>query len=271
MLSEQVTQAVERIRQQWTGSPRIGFILGTGLGGLADHIEAAQTIPYNSLPHFPQTTALSHRGELVCGKLQSQDVIAMSGRFHFYEGYSAEEITFPIAVMRSLGVDTLLISNASGGMNPHFFPGQIMLIEDHLNFMWETLSPTIHEEQSGRMLSGFQQAYDRNLLQLATHLGRELSLPLAQGVYVGVTGPNYETRAEYRLFRKLGGDTVGMSTVPEVELAAQLGMKVLAFSVITNLATPDIVHETKAEEVVDTAKEAEPHLRALVFKILQAI
>jgi purine-nucleoside phosphorylase len=261
-------EAAGFLRRHWPTVARAGIILGTGLGQLAEGIEPDFTIPYADIPHFPRTTALGHAGRLVCGAIGQVPVIALEGRFHFYEGYSADEITLPISVMRNLGVELLIVSNASGGLNPRFCSGDIMALADHINLMGRrtsALSPT------GRMpsRSGQPLPYDSALIDLAQEIARQQGFACHRGTYIAVLGPNYETRAEYRAMRRLGGDAVGMSTVPEVLAAIQHGMKVLALSTITNIARPDLPTITEPQVVVDLAATAEPKLRQIVIGVLE--
>ena len=268
--TEQLQQAVDSIRQQTSGTAGVGLILGTGLGGLARHIQAEAVIPYSQIPHFPTTSALSHKGQLVCGRLAGTSVVAMEGRNHVYEGHPLETITFGVRIIRSLGADCLIVSNAAGGLNPRYQAGDVMILEDHVNLMFRQPPPAPPHDGS-RPIGRLDSPYDPALIEQALAIARMKNIAVQRGVYVAVTGPNYETRAEYRFLRMIGGDAVGMSTVPEAILAAQLGMRVLALSTITNIATPDVPHKVEAQQVVKMAQHIEPHLRAIVEGIINLV
>ena len=255
--------AVDAVRQRWECVPQVAVVLGTGLGDLAHLIDAEAVIPYRDLPGFPHSTALAHKGQLVCGRLAGQVVVALQGRCHLYEGYCFEQLTFATRVVAALGAKRLVVSNAAGGLNPQFVPGDVMLIDDHINFMFQ------RPQSNGA--SPVRHHYCRKLVDEVLALARRENIALQRGVYVGVTGPNYETRAEYRLFRKLGGDAVGMSTIPEVLAAASCGMQVLGFSAITNIARPDAPQEVYAQEVVDVAACAAPKLQRLLLELLRVV
>lgn len=263
-----IADAVARIQERWKKQPRAAIILGTGLGSLASHIRPDATIPYDQLPHFPRSTAIGHRGQFVCGELAGTQVIAMEGRFHFYEGYSAEQTTLPVRIVRQLGAELLIVSNASGGINPQFRSGDLMVMADHINLMG---SRTAQLAEDARVPSrrGRASPYDPSLIELAQAVGRRHGFACHRGVYVSVLGPNYETRAEYRFMRRIGGDVVGMSTVPEVLVAAQLGMRVLALSTVTNVFRSGAAVEVDAHEVIDIAAAAEPRLRQIVLEVLK--
>lgn len=255
-----IAAAVAAIRRHWPGQPQDAIVLGTGLGGLADEIQATAVIPYRDIPGFPCSTALAHKGQLVCGELAARCVVAMQGRCHVYEGHSFEQLGFATRVMAALGARRLIVSNAAGGLNPQFASGDVMVIDDHVNFMFR--HPT------GGDRAKMPHYYCRQLIDDVLELARRENIVLQRGVYVGVTGPNYETRAEYRLFRRIGGDAVGMSTIPEVLAAASCGMQVLGFSAITNIARPDAPREVTAQEVVDVAACAAPKIRRLLMRLL---
>jgi purine-nucleoside phosphorylase len=260
-------RAAARVRARWPVRPRVGIVLGTGLGGLAARIGAAAAIPYGELPGFPACTAIGHRGRLVCGELAGVPVVALDGRFHFYEGYSAEQITLPIHVLRHLGAGALIVSSASGGLNPRFTSGDILALADHIDRMG---SRTAGLAGGARFAihGGAGSLYDPELASRAQEVARRHGFACHRGVYVGVPGPNYETRAEYRFLRFIGGDAVGMSTIPEVLAAARCGLRVLALSVITNLAQPGVPARVDAQQVVDLASAAEPRLCAIVGGVL---
>jgi purine-nucleoside phosphorylase len=265
-----VATAVAAIRQRCDLRPRCAIILGTGLGELADEIETAAAISYKDIPFFPRSTALAHKGLLRLGMLSGVPVVAMQGRCHFYEGYPYEQLMLPTRVMHALGAKTLIVTNAAGGVNPHFTQGDVMAMEDHVNLQFardlaQPLGLTINE--AGRIVQR-KDLYDRQLLEWAAEVARQNNFPLQRGVYVAVTGPNYETRAEYRLFRRIGGDAVGMSTVPEVLAAVSCGMRVLGLSTITNIAKPDALGTVSAEEVVVAAQHVGHRVRQLVRGVL---
>jgi purine-nucleoside phosphorylase len=262
----QVVEALAAIRSQWQGTPRVAIVLGTGLGRLAEQIEAEAAIPYAKIPHFPRSTALAHAGRLVCGRLEGVPLVAMQGRSHLYEGYTSEQIALPIRVMAALGAGVLIASNASGGMNPRYRGGDVMVLEDHINLMGSR--PSLFHATTERVTAAI---YDPELIEAAMEVARRKNFVAHQGVYVAVSGPNYETRAEYRMFHKLGGDCVGMSTVPEALVAYDSGMRVLALSIITNVATPDAPQVVDAQEVVNEAMHSEPHVREIVRQVVRRV
>ncbi len=263
-----VAQSVEAIARRWNGSPRFGIVLGTGAGIVADHIQAQATLPYGSIANFPVSTATGHKGNLVCGTLDGHEVVAMQGRFHLYEGYDVDLATLPIHVMHAMGVDVLLVSNAAGGLNPKMGSGDVMLIESHVDFMNRT-SPQISATPVNQRPSfRSDQAYDPELIEIAHGIARRSGFALHQGIYAAMLGPNYETRAEYRLLRRMGADVAGMSTVPEVNVAALNGMRVLAMSIITNIANPDVLESTSGEEVIEAAQVAAPKLKSIVSGVM---
>jgi purine-nucleoside phosphorylase len=263
------SQAVEFLLDRWPSChPRAGIILGTGSGQLSEQIMRELVIPFRDIPHFPCSTALGHRGQLVCGKLGGISVVALDGRCHLYEGYSCEEVTLPVAVMHGLGVELLLVTNASGGINPRLRSGDLMVLADHIDLMGQrTACLSVTPGLPSR--SGRRTPYDPDLIELAQEVARSNGFTCSQGTYVAVLGPNYETRAEYRWMRRIGGDAVGMSTVPEVLAAGHLGLKVLAISTVTNVACPDVLQSTAGEDVVDIAATAEPKLRKVVMGVLE--
>jgi purine-nucleoside phosphorylase len=266
---EHVQQASRMVRAHWPGEPRVGLVLGTGLGELAREIEAEATIPYPEIPFFPKSTVESHKGQLVCGQLAGHSVIAMEGRFHLYEGYSPSQVTFPIRVMRELGCQLLIVSNAAGGLNPLCSKGDLIVIEDHINMMG--LNPLIgpNDDRLGPRFPDLIEPYDRELQNLALKVAIEQNIVAHRGVYVAVVGPNLETRAEYRFLRGIGADVVGMSTVPEVLVAVHAGIKVLGFSIITDMCLPDALHPVRIEDIIAVANEAEAKLRTVVRGVLE--
>jgi len=267
-LATQIEEAVAAIRSRWTQSARIGVILGTGLGSVAGHIHADATIDYAAIPHFPRSTSIGHTGQLVCGNLDGTAVLAMEGRFHFYEGYSYAQITFPVRVMRALGAELLIVSNACGGMNPQYVQGDIMVIEDHINLMNGNPLIGVNDDRLGPRFPDMSAPYDRKLIDRALCIARKENFTAHKGVYVAVTGPNLETRAEYRFLRMIGADVVGMSTVPEALVAVHAGMRVLGLSVVTDMCLPDALKPANIEEILATAAAAEPKLRKIVLGIV---
>ena len=267
-LAQHIREATEVIRQKWSGQPRVGIILGTGLGSVAEQIVTEATLPYETIPHFPRSTAIGHNGQLVCGRLQGLAVVAMEGRFHAYEGYSYQQITFPVRVMKALGADLLVVSNACGGLNPQYALGDIMVIEDHINLMNGNPLIGVNDDTLGPRFPDMSAPYDRRLIDVALEIARRENFAAHKGVYVGVTGPNLETRAEYRFLRQIGADVVGMSTVPEVIVAVHAGMRALGLSVVTDMCLPDALKPANIHEILATAASAEPKLRALVLGIL---
>jgi purine-nucleoside phosphorylase len=269
-LSAAVAEAVAVVRTGWTERPRAAIILGTGLGSLAQHIEIEAEWSYRDLPHFVHSTADGHRGRLLAGRLAGVPVIAMDGRFHAYEGYSAAQITFPVRVLAALCAEFLIVSNASGGMNPMLLSGDILLIDDHVNLMGSCMGQVFNLPVPAWQVDNLpqgRQLYDPRLRALAERCATEEHISLRRGTYVAMLGPNYETRAEYRWLCTLG-DVVGMSTVPEVLMAQELGLPVVAFSMVTNVFRTEDVQQTTSEEVVNAAANAEPNLRRLVTRLL---
>lgn len=266
---DEVHQATDAIRSSWNGTPSVGIILGTGLGALAEEILTEATIPYSEIPHFPHSTVTSHRGQLVAGTLAGKSVVAMEGRFHLYEGYSAAQVTFPVRVLKELGCTTLIVSNAAGGMNPLHDKGDLIVIEDMINLM--AVNPLVgpNDERLGPRFPDMSAPFDRGLQDLALKIALEENVVAHRGVYVGVTGPNLETRAEYRFLRAIGADVVGMSTVPEVLVAVHAGLKVLGFSIVTDLCLPDALQPAKLEDILAVARAAEGKLRTIVTKVLE--
>jgi len=271
ILFQKVAEAKQSIRKVFKGVPRVGIILGTGLGDIRKRMDVTREIPYEKIPHFPKSTTLSHKGQLIFGKFSGVPVVVMEGRFHAYEGYSMGEVTFPVRVMKALGIKTLLISNAAGGLNPLHKKGDIVVIDDHINFMG--INPLVgpNEDRLGIRFPDMSEPYSKKLIQLAEKVALQQELPLKKGVYIGVTGPCLETRAEYRMMRSWGVDVVGMSTVPEVIVAVHAGLKVLAFSVVTDLCLPDNLKPAKVEEIIAVAKKTGPQLANLIGGVLQKI
>jgi purine-nucleoside phosphorylase len=266
---EQVQEATRAIRERWPGRPRAGVILGTGLGGLAEDVRTEAVIPYAEVPHFPQSTVKTHAGRLVCGSLGGKSVVAMEGRFHFYEGYSLKQITLPVRVFKALGCDTLIVSNACGGMNPQYAKGDLMVIEDHINLMGDNPLIGPNDDRLGERFPDMCQPYDRELIALARRVALEERIVCHQGVFVAVPGPNLETRAEYRFLRGIGADVVGMSTVPEVIVGVHSRLRNLGLSVITDMCLPDALAPANLEEIIAVANAAEKKLRVLVRRVLE--
>lgn len=268
-MEKNLSDALAYIQKLYDQSPEIGIILGTGLGGLATEIDVEKEIPYNFIPHFPLATAESHFGKLIFGTLGGKKVVAMQGRVHFYEGYSMQALTFPIRVLKLLGIHTLLISNASGGLNLEFDNGDLMIVDDHINL--QTANPLIGPNLNdlGPRFPDMSRPYDPGLIQKVESIGAELGHKLHKGVYVAVTGPNLETRAEYRFLRLIGADVVGMSTVPEVLVARHMNLKVCTISVITDMCDPDNLHEVSLDDVIAVANAAEPKLTAIFARLIE--
>ncbi len=269
MVLQKINEAVTFIQQQYADTPFAGIVLGSGLGSFTSEMKIEKEIPYGNIPHFPVSTVEGHSGKLIFGELGGKKVVAMAGRFHFYEGYSTEEVVFPIRVMKYLGVQNLLISNAAGGMNLSYKVGDLMIIRDHISFF--THNPLIGKNISelGPRFPDMSEPYAKNLIQKAKVIAAAKNIDVKEGVYCGVTGPTFETRAEYKLLHIIGGDTVGMSTVQEVIAAVHMGLPVFAMSVITDIGIREEENKITHEEVLQAAKEAEPKL-TYIFKELIA-
>ena len=268
-LYTRIREAADHIRGRTADTPEFGLILGTGLGDLADRIQDPISIPFGEIPHFVESTATSHDGNLVLGTVEGRRICVMQGRVHFYEGYSMEEVTLPVRVMRELGAHTLIMSNAVGGMNPKHRPGDIGVIVDHINLMGDNPLIGPNDDRLGPRFPDMSEPYDRGYIELCDEVALEERLALRHLVYVAVAGPNLETAAEYRFLRQLGADTVGMSSVPENLVAVHGGMKVLGLSVITDACFPDNLHPARVEDILRTAGEARPRLEALVTGFLR--
>lgn len=267
-LVENVDEAVAVVRGRSGLQPRVGVILGTGLGGLAAEIEVETEISYEDLPHFPLSTVESHSGRLILGTLAGVSVVAMQGRFHRYEGYSLQDVTFPVRVMGSLGADTLVVSGAVGCMNPLWDLGDLVLLDDHINLLGENPLTGPNLDALGPRFPDMSRPYDREWQEIAISSAMELGIPLRRGVYVAVAGPNLETRAEYRMLRRLGADVVGMSTVPEVIVARHQGLRVLGLAIITDLCLPDALEVADVQQIIATATSAEPKLTSLIRTVI---
>lgn len=268
---EKIHETCAYLRSKVSYIPRYAIILGTGLGELANTIKDKKEIPYDEIPNFPVSTVEGHSGKLIFGKLGGIDVIAMQGRFHFYEGYNMKEVTFPIRVFQILNVEYLFVSNAAGGMNGSFDIGDIMLIEDHINLFPEHPLHGKNNNELGTRFPDMSNAYDRELRLLAMNIAKENNIKLQHGVYIGTQGPTFETPAEYNYFRIIGGDAVGMSTVPEVIVANHAKMKVLAFSIITDLGIIGKIVEVTHEEVQEAAKEAQPKMAYIIQEVIKRL
>lgn len=268
---EKIEQAADYIKAQGVESPQIGIVLGTGLGNLALKIEAEHIIDYADIPNFPVSTVESHSGKLIYGKLSGKKVIAMQGRFHYYEGYSGEEITFPIRVFKKLGIEKLLISNAAGTVNPDFKKGTLMLIDDHINMIPDNPLRGKNFEELGPRFPDMSQPYDAVLNGMLKSIAQEFGITLHEGVYTPVAGPNLETRAEYRYLRKIGSDAVGMSTAPEVIVANHMGLPCCAISVLTDECYPDNLQPVSIAEILEIAGKAEKDLTKLYEELIKRL
>lgn len=265
---QRIKQTAEYIRSKVSEIPQTAIILGTGLGALVDHITDKQYIPYTEIPNFPISTVEGHSGNLIFGKLGSKRVMAMQGRFHYYEGYDMKQVTFPIRVMKALGVKTLFVSNAAGGMNPNFKIGDIMIITDHINLFPEHPLRGNNHEELGVRFPDMSEAYSNRLINEAKTIAFEKGIRVVEGVYVGTQGPTFETPAEYRYFHRIGGDAVGMSTVPEVIVARHSDLEVFAVSVITDLGVEGIVEKVSHEEVQKAAQSAQPYMMEIMKELI---
>lgn len=270
-MREMIEEAVKVIKGRTEFKPLIGIILGTGLGRLIESIDKEISIPYKEIPHFPEATVESHEGRLLFGRLSGKPVVAMQGRFHYYEGYSMKEITFPVRVMKFLNCTELIVSNAAGGVNPYFNRGDVMLIYDHINLLPDNPLRGKNYDALGPRFPDMYNAYDREIVELAERVALKHGIAVKKGVYVAMQGPCFETFAEYRMIRNIGGDAVGMSTVPEVIVARHMGMKVLGISIITDLCFPDIPQPVSHEIVIKAASEAEPKLTKLVEEVIREL
>lgn len=267
-LFSKIDEAATFIRNRWNGTPRAGIILGTGLGGLAGQIVVEAKFNYEEVPHFLRSTATGHSGHLVCGKLADVPIVAMEGRFHAYEGYPLKLATLPVRVMKALGANLLIASNACGGLNPHYAAGDIMVMDDHINLMGLNPLVGINDDRLGPRFPDMCEPYDLKLVHKALEIARRNNFVCHRGVYVAVTGPNLETRAEYRFLRLIGADVVGMSTVPEAIVAIHCGMRVMGLSIITDMCLADALKPANIEEIIATANGAQGKLQAIVLGIL---
>ena len=266
-----IEQAAAAIHERFKATPDVAIVLGTGLGKLATEIETTVAIEYPEIPGFPVSTVESHAGRLLCGRLGGKTVVAMQGRFHRYEGYSLAQVTFPIRVLRALGAKSLIVSNACGGLNPDWNAGDLMLITDHINLLGDNPLIGPNDDRLGPRFPDMSEPYDATLAKLARAAAKKRSIALREGVYVAVAGPNLETKAEYRMLRKIGADVVGMSTVPEVIVAVHAGMRVLGLSIITDMCIPETLEPASLEKIIGVANRAEPNLTALVRGVLETM
>ncbi len=270
-LAGKIKSASQAISEKYSERPKIGLILGTGLSGLSEQIDQQAVLPYEQIPHFPQSTVESHTGQLVCGKLSGQNILAMEGRFHYYEGYSLQEVTFPVRVMKELGCEILIVTNAAGGMNTQYCLADLMIIEDHINLLPENPLRGINDDNLGPRFPDMSAPYDAALIELAKSSALSLEIPAQTGVFVAVSGPNLETRAEYRMLKNFGADVVGMSTVPEVIVAQHAGMRVLGFSVVTDMCLPDALEPVELSKILEVAAKGGERLSRLIPKIIESI
>ncbi|HKK72113.1 MAG TPA: purine-nucleoside phosphorylase [Candidatus Krumholzibacteria bacterium] len=269
-LRASIDAATAHLREITDFQPEYGIILGTGLGGFADEIEAVASVPFDRIPGMVKSTALSHEGNMVFGTLGGRRVMAMQGRLHFYEGYSMQQITLPVRIMRAMGCHSLIMSNAVGGMNPLMVPGDIVVVTDHINLMGDNPLIGPNDDELGPRFPDMSQPYDRAYVDRTAHLALEHGIRAHKGVYVAVAGPNLETAAEYRMLRRMGADIVGMSVVPENLVAVHAGMRVLALSVITDQCLPDALEPADVQEIIGVANRTEPSLRKLVVSFLES-
>jgi len=270
-LREKIAEAKKFIESRSKVKPKIGIIVGTGLGTLAKEIEIKAIVPYSDIPHFAVSTAPGHEGNLILGKLSGKMIMAMQGRFHLYEGYSLEEITFPIRIMKEMGVELLIESNVAGGMNPNFKAGDLMIVTDHINLTGNNPLIGPNDERLGPRFPDMSEPYDKKLIELTNRIAIEEKIGIHQGVYAGLTGPNFETPAEYRFLRLIGADAVGMSTVCEVIVARHSGLRVLGISCITDECIPDKLEPVNFRKLIQVAQKVEPNLARLVKRLLREI
>ncbi|MHB1687638.1 MAG: purine-nucleoside phosphorylase [Ignavibacteriaceae bacterium] len=270
-LTEKIHETLNVIRQKTKDDFPVGIILGTGLGGLVKDINIEYEIDYADLPHFPLSTVESHKGKLIFGTIGNKKVVAMQGRFHYYEGYTMKQISYPVRVMKFLGVKTLLVSNACGGMNPQFRRGDIMLMTDHINLLGDNPLIGKNEDELGPRFPDMSEPYNLQLIKIAEEVALENKIKIQKGVYVAVAGPNLETKAEYRFLRATGADVVGMSTVPENIVANHMGMKVLGISIITDECFPDSLKPVNVDEIISTAIQAEPKMTLIMKEVIKRL
>ena len=266
---EKVQQTVSYVKSKTNFTPEYGVILGSGLGGFTDDIQIEYTLPYTEIPNFPVSTVEGHKGALVFGTIGDKKVVAMQGRFHFYEGYDMKQVTFPVRVMKYLGVQKLIVSNASGGVNPNYKVGSIVIINDHINMMPEHPLHGKNDERFGPRFVNMSEPYSRKMIAKAKDLAKDLSIVVQDGIYLGLQGPTFETLAEYKMVKNLGADCVGMSTVPEVIVARHMEMETFGVSVITDMGDEDNIEEVNHAEVLKAAEAAEPDVRRLIQELIK--
>lgn len=270
-LKQMITETLNYIRKHTTSEPEVGIVLGTGLGELVNEINQEVVLSYENIPHFPVSTVEFHEGKLIFGKIAGRLMVAMQGRFHYYEGYTMQQITFPIRIMKFLGVKTLVISNACGGMNPLFRKGDLMIMDDHINLLGDNPLIGVNDEELGPRFPDMSEPYSRRLINIAEEISLEEKIGVQKGVYVAVPGPNLETRAEYRFLRTIGADVVGMSTVPEVIVARHMNMEVFGISVITDECFPDALQPADIDDIIRTANGAQPNLTLLMKRLIERL
>lgn len=270
-IRQHADEAVEAIREHWSATPQVGMVLGTGLGGLAEQIKTEATIPYSQIPHFPKSTSPSHTGQLVCGSLHGVPVVAMEGRVHYYEGYSLQEVTFPIRMMKALGADTLIVTSAVGAMNPQYALSDIVVLDDHINLLPDNPLRGVNDDQLGPRFPDMSEPYSRDLVKLACDTALDLGIRAHKGVLVAVSGPNLETRAEYRMLRTIGADIVGMSTVPEIIVAKHAGLRTVGFSIVTDMCLPDALEPANIENILAVAAAGGSELERLLCELFSRL
>ena len=270
-LFDRIQDTARFLAKRWSGSPKVGIILGTGLNRLVNEMDVRCEIAYDDIPDFPIATVEAHAGKLQMGQLSGKDAIIMQGRFHYYEGHSMDDIVFPIRVMSAMGVETLIVSNAAGGLNPLFPPGTIMNIVDHINLLPNNPLIGRNDDRIGPRFPDMADAYSAELVELTGNLAVGLQVPLTRGIYAAMTGPSLETKAEYRMLRILGADAIGMSTIPEVIAAVHCGLRVLGFSVITDACLPDALQPVELRQIIANANKAEPNLVKLIKKVVEKL
>ena len=270
-LYQSIQDAASFLRRAIGAQPEAAIILGTGLGGITDHISVTDRIPYNQLPHFPESTVQGHKGDLVFGTMAGRSVVVMQGRFHYYEGHTLQEATLPVRIMRQLGARFLLVNSAAGGLNPCFNAGDLMIVTDHINLLGDNPLRGVTDERLGDRFPDMSRPYDEELLQKAQQAAQALKEPVKLGIYAAVAGPSLETRAETRMLRMLGADAVGMSTIPEVIVGCQVGFRTLAFAAITNVNLPDSMEPVSIHKVIATAAAVQPRLAAILAGTLQRL
>lgn len=268
-LRRYINQAIDFIRTKTNAEPSIGIILGTGLGGLAKEMKKDVVVEYKDIPHFPVSTVESHQGRLIFGTLAGKKVVAMQGRFHMYEGYNLKQVTFPVRVMKFIGVENLLISNAAGALNPLFRKGDVMIMTDHINLLGDNPLIGPNDDELGPRFPDMSEPYTKKLIALAEQASLDLKIRVQKGVYVAMQGPNLETRAEYRFLRAIGADAVGMSTVPEDIVAVHMGMKVLGISILTDECFPDALKAALFKDIIAVARKAEPKMTAIMKEVMK--